>query len=54
MKVKIVTTFCDKNTGETMQAGKITEYGDDRARELIYLGFVQEVKEPKKKAEPKK
>ena len=53
MKVKIIESFIDKDTGKNMEAGKTVEYKEERAAVLIKRGFAEEVK-PEKEEKPKK
>lgn len=55
MKVKVIEAYADKYTGKKMEVGDTATYNDERAEELIYRGFVEEVvpKKAKKKPEEK-
>lgn len=44
MKVKVAKRFVDKNTKEMREVGKVYEYSDERAKELINGGYAEEAK----------
>lgn len=41
MKVTVLQTYIDKNTGAAYKRGDVVEYADDRAKELAEKGFVK-------------
>ncbi|SHK33898.1 hypothetical protein [Hespellia stercorisuis] len=43
MRIKVVTKFNDRITGERMESGKCYEYSDTRAKELIKTGYATAV-----------
>lgn len=51
MKVKVVKRFVDKNTKEMREIGKVYEYTDKRAKELIDGGYAEEAKAANTKKE---
>lgn len=48
MKVKVIKTYSDKYTGETVEAGRTLEITAERAKELLNAGVIEK---PKKDAE---
>lgn len=51
MKVKVVKRFVDKNTKEIREVGKVHEYSDKRAKELIDGGYAEKAKAENTKKE---
>lgn len=51
MKVKVVKRFVDKNTKEMREVGKVYEYPEKRAKELIDGGYAEEAKAANTKKE---
>lgn len=54
MRVKVLTKFKDKHTGEIHEAGKVMTVSKDRFAEILETDkLVEEVKEAKEKKEKK-
>lgn len=55
MKVKVITKFKDKETGEIRRKGSTFTCSEERYNEILKIGaFVEEVKENKTKSDTKK
>ncbi len=47
MKVKVIKRYVDRFTKEKREVGKTYDYGEERAKELISGGYVEETKAQK-------
>ena len=54
MKIKIIKTYSDKYTGETVEAGNTIEKPKERAQELIKAGVAEPIKTAEKAAKTAK
>ncbi|MCL1937591.1 MAG: hypothetical protein FWF52_04245 [Candidatus Azobacteroides sp.] len=50
MKVTVINSFVDKDTGRFQSIGEEAEYTEERAKELIEKGFVKAEEEVKTEA----
>lgn len=53
MKVQVIKEFIDKNTKQYCAIGKVVEYEEERAKELMVKGFVKSPEKKEEKTEEK-